>query len=278
MRQASTAFAAIVFLNNLAPAQQYVISTLAGGGPPPTPASTTSMGIPPQGMATDASGKLFFISSNCIFRLDAKGIVTRLAGNSRSGYLGDGGPALAAEFSNPSGVAVDGASNVYIADSGNQRVRKVSATGIVTTVAGTGIAGYSGDGGPAIDAQLDDAAGLAVDAAGNVYADQYTNVIRLLQPFSSSTSVNAIANAASGQSGTISAGEIVVISGSVLGPAKLASGAPGSDRYPTQLAGTTVQFNGAPAPSIYAWTTAGVPDTVPAFRLWIAWLFRNGSA
>ena len=72
----------------VAPAQQFVISTYAGGGPTPTPIAALQMAIDPQGMAGDSSGNLYFISSNCIFKLGQNGIVTRVAGNSRTGYSG----------------------------------------------------------------------------------------------------------------------------------------------------------------------------------------------
>jgi len=82
------------------------------------------------------------------------GVISTVAGNGSAGFTGDGGPATSAKLSDPSGVAIDGAGNIYIADDSNNRIRKVSPNGTITTVAGTGIAGYSGDGGPATDAQL----------------------------------------------------------------------------------------------------------------------------
>src|ERR1019366_4993272 len=85
----------------------------------------------------------------------ATGIVTTVAGNGAAGYAGNGGAAIKAKLSGPSGEAVDGAGNVYIADTQNNAIRKVvAATGIITTVAGNGAAGYSGDGGPATKAEL----------------------------------------------------------------------------------------------------------------------------
>ena len=156
-------------LTSIAAGQQYVISTYAGGGPPPTPIAAAKMAIAPLGMAVDTSGNLFFISSNCVFKLDQNGIITRVAGNSRTGYAGDGGPALSAQFSAASGVAVDAAGNVYVADSGNYRVRKVSPSGIITTFAGNGVQGFSGDGGPATSAQLIGPFGVTADTSGNLF-------------------------------------------------------------------------------------------------------------
>jgi hypothetical protein len=107
-------------------------------------------------------------------------IINTVAGNGTAGYTGDGGPATSAEFYGPVGVAVDASGNLYIADSGNCRVRKVTAsTRIVSTVAGNGTCGYSGDGGPATNAEVYYPFGLAVDTAGNIYiADSNNNRVR----------------------------------------------------------------------------------------------------
>ena len=112
----------------------------------------------------------------------AQNLVTTIAGDGLNGFSGDGGQATRAELSVPSSVAVDSAGNVYIADTDNNRIRKVSPNGVITTFAGNGTAGYSGDGGPAIDAEFDSPTGVAVDSLGNVYvADLYNNCIRAIQ-------------------------------------------------------------------------------------------------
>src|SRR5256714_1296871 len=95
--------------------------------------------------------------------------ITTIAGTGKAGISGDGGPATSAAMHGPSGVAVDGQGNVYVADYGNNRVRKVSPGGTITTIAGTGIAGFSGDGGPAAMAQLNTPVGVAVDGQANVF-------------------------------------------------------------------------------------------------------------
>ncbi len=102
--------------------------------------------------------------------------IATVAGNGTAGYSGDNGVATAAELNNPSGVAVDVAGDIFIADSFNQRIREVNAgTGVITTVAGNGTGGYSGDNGPATAAQIFYPNGVAVDAAGNLFIADYTN-------------------------------------------------------------------------------------------------------
>jgi uncharacterized protein (TIGR03437 family) len=171
---------------SLALAQQYSISTVAGGAPPATPAAAASVSIgQPTRVALDASGNLYFSGSNCVFKIDARGTVTLIAGNSRAGFSGDGGLAVNAQLNAPQGIAIDAAGNIYIADSRNNRVRLVSPPGIITTFAGTGVispgggpANY-GDGGPATSALLHLPMGVAVDKSGNVYiADTGDNTIR----------------------------------------------------------------------------------------------------
>jgi uncharacterized protein (TIGR03437 family) len=148
-------------------------------------------------------------------------------------------------------VAVGRAGDLFVAD-GN-RVRKVSASGIITTIAGNGGAGYSGDGGPAISATLNPS-GLAVDGAGNVYvADSSNNAVRVLQPSDRSVLIAAVVDAASQRPDPISTGKIVVIYGAGLGPRQLMQ--PSSAQPGTSLGGTTVSFNGIAAPLLYTSAT-----------------------
>jgi trimeric autotransporter adhesin len=143
----------------------------------------------PSACATDSSGNLYLVDDlyNVIRKVSmSTGIITTVAGNgaepgsSNGTFSGDGGPALLAGMSHPNGVAIDGAGNLYIADTVNQRIRMVSAaTGVITTIAGVGTHGYSGDGGPATQAELYNPEGLAVDSSGNIYvAEQANDVIR----------------------------------------------------------------------------------------------------
>src|SRR5262249_52945485 len=112
-----------------------------------------------------------------IRKLSTLGIITTVAGNGIHAYSGDAGPATNASLNNPAGVAVDAGGNLYIADLGNQCIRKVALNGIITTIAGSGFVGgsFAGDGGPAIFARLNSPTGVAVDAATNVYVADYAN-------------------------------------------------------------------------------------------------------
>jgi sugar lactone lactonase YvrE len=123
------------------------------------------------GIAFDSSGNLYIADTDNqrIRKVSVSGIITTVAGNGIEGFRGDGGPATAAGLGNPWGVALDPLGNLYIADSSNCRVRKVDASGIITTVAGKGTHGYSGDGGPATSAELGYTRDVAVDSAGNIY-------------------------------------------------------------------------------------------------------------
>jgi len=151
----------------------------AGDGGPATAASLNR----PIGLTVDAAGNIYVMEFNNrrVRRVDAvTGIITTFAGNGLSGFGGDGGPATNAQFDSPIGLALDAAGNLFIADQGNSRIRKVNAsTGIITTVAGNGSSFFSGDGGPATSASLRFPSWVAFDAAGNLFiADRSNSRIR----------------------------------------------------------------------------------------------------
>jgi uncharacterized repeat protein (TIGR01451 family) len=140
------------------------------------PASAATLGGPLD-PTFDSSGNLFFIDSeNCAVRkVNTSGIITTVAGNGTCGFSGDGGPATSATFNAISGIALDAAGNLYLADSVNNRVRKVNTSGIVTTIAGDGTGGFSGDGGPATAAALFAPGDVEVNAAGIIYVSDVFN-------------------------------------------------------------------------------------------------------
>ena len=139
------------------------------------PATAASFAADTGGISFDAAGNLFIAGTwaNNVRRIEAAtDIITTVAGTGIQGFAGDGGPATAAQFNNVQDVVTDAAGNLYLSDSSNYRIRKINAAGIVSTIAGNGTLGFSGDGGPATAAALGYTAAIRVDAAGNVlFAD-----------------------------------------------------------------------------------------------------------
>jgi uncharacterized protein (TIGR03437 family) len=153
-------------------------------------------------LAVDASGNLYIADSQNakVRKVSSGGTISTVAGNGTPGYGGDGSSATGAQLNTPTGVAVDGAGNLFIADFSNNRVRKVSPSGTITTVAGIGNSGYSGDGGPATNAQLNTPTGVALDSRGNLYiADAGNSVIRMVTAGGTITTIGG--NGTAGYSG-----------------------------------------------------------------------------
>ena len=164
------------------------ISTFAGtgnSGTGPDGVEATQSAIDPWGLAFDQAGNLFIAdyASSRVRKVDTSGMITTVAGNGKGGTLVDGKAAISQPVGEPTGVAVDGQGNLYITQYNTPYLRKVDSSGMITTIAGNGQWGYSGDGGPGRSAAISISIGPAVDANGNVYfADITNNVIRKLTP------------------------------------------------------------------------------------------------
>jgi uncharacterized protein (TIGR03437 family) len=244
------------------------------GGPAPT--AQLDM---PGACAADAAGNLYIADTgnHRIRKVAAGGGVSTVAGTGSQGGSGDEGPATAAALSAPRGVAVDGSGNIFIADTGNNRIRMVTADGVIHNIAGTSVAGFGGDGGAALPALLNAPSGLLVDGSGDVYvADSGNNRIRRLTPKPASPALPplepspapaaVVLNAATMAPGAVAPGELVTVTGTALGPQSGVAGLFDSAGLVANLvAGTEVDFDGIAAPVFYtqySQVTVQVPYTV----------------
>lgn len=179
---------------NVASAQTYRISTLFGDFDPLEEVPIAEAWVRhPTGLAVDSEGSLYFVDRDTfrVRKVDPSGQVSTVAGSGLVGYSGDGGPATSARLGERvEGLALDGEGNVYIADTDNHRIRRVDRSGTIATIAGTGLWGTQGDGGPATNAGLTAVYGLATDAAGNLYvADTWDDKIRKIDASGTITTV-----------------------------------------------------------------------------------------
>lgn len=179
------AFLSALFLVPCTQMDAQVMYTIAGTGTASynndSIAATSAHINAPSGIVADAAGTIYFsdAANSRVRKISSSGTITTYAGTGVAGYGGDGSSARSAQISAPAGLALDENGNLYIADAGNNRIRMVDASGNISTVAGTGTAGYNGDGMPATSAQLNGPRSVAVDTAGNLYiADAGNNRVR----------------------------------------------------------------------------------------------------
>lgn len=220
-----------------------VITTVAGNGVRGRrgdggPATSAELDTP-AAVAVDSDGNLYIAEQggHAVRKVDRRGVISTVAGAGQAGYSGDGGAAVAARLNAPAGLAVDVAGNLFIADTGNHRIRRVDRDGVIRTVAGDGVPGFAGDGGAAVAARLRSPAAVTVDPAGNVYVADLDNArIRRLAPLLAPPALDdagacSVVHGASLRPGPVAPGEIVSIFGTG--------------------AGSEVRFNGAAAPVFY---------------------------
>ena len=236
-----------------------VISTVAdsgsGGFSGDGGRATSAQLLYPGGVAVDSVGNLYIgdTGNDRIRKVTPGGVISTVAGNGGEDFSGDGGRATSAQLSFPSGVTVDSAGNLYIADWGLNCILNVTPAGVINTVAGNTNQGFSGDGGSATSAQLSWPSGVAVDSVGNLYiVDSKNNRIRKVTPLAK-PAITGVVNGASFAAGApISTGSWVAIFGTGLAPAgdsrkwneatEIVNG-----NLPTNLDGTSVTVNGKPA-------------------------------
>lgn len=184
------------------------ISTIAGttlsGWTGDGAAATGATLNDPEGIWVDSSGNIFIgdLENHVVRKITTDGKINTVAGNNTANFSGDGGPATSAALDFPLGVVTDSAGDLYIADSFNHRIRIVTPDGNINTYAGSGVANYSGDGGPAINADLNRPFGVCLDAAGNLYiADNENHRIRMVAPNGTITTVAGTGTAGSAGDG-----------------------------------------------------------------------------
>ena len=197
-------------------AQNYSLQTLIGGPLVTEGASVLNAVLRyPVAVASDSAGNMFVADreDNRIWKVDAAGAITAYAGNGATGYAGDNEPAVQATLNHPAGVALDAAGSVYICDTGNNVVRRVGTDGTITTVAGNGTAGHTGDNGPARKAQIA-ALAIALDPAGNLLISEGYRVRQVLATTGNITTIAGTSTSGySGDAGQATKAKLTNITG-----------------------------------------------------------------
>jgi uncharacterized protein (TIGR03437 family) len=237
----------------------------SGDGGPATSATLNN----PEAITIDRDGNLYIYErgSQRIRKVAADGIISTLVGANGPGFSGDNGPAPQAKIMDATGLTTDASGNLYFSDTRNQRIRRITPAGTITTIAGTGSVGFSGDNGPATAAKLYAPAGLAIDSANNLYVgDGYNRRIRKITPAGAGKqpqiAAGGVVNAASFKK-EVSPGSLTTIFGT-----DLAGGIAAPDRLPlpTTLGAVSVNIGGIQAPLIYVSPTQinlQVPYEIP---------------
>lgn len=241
-----------------------IISTVAGNGQTAfsglgQPAAQTGIGNV-AGVAVDPSGNIYVGSINTAYllKISSGGAVSIAGGNTGCSYIGDGGLAVNASICQPSSLALDSSGNLYVGDTTCYCVRQISAsTGIIQTVAGNGSKGYTGDNGPALQAELRSVASIALFGSTLYIADGVSDVVRAVTPDTPpampvAPNFSSITSSASYESGPIAPGELISFFGNYLGPVTAAYATLGSNgRVTNELGNVQVLFDGVASPLIY---------------------------
>ena len=204
-----------------------LIATVAGDGTlgylGDGAAATSAYLQTPGAVYVDTTGNILIADTgnNVVREVNTAGIISTIAGDSAGTTLGDGGAATSATLYNPEGLAEDSSGNIYISDGGHERIRLVNTSGIISTIAGIPFPGYSGDGGPAVTAELNGPKGIALDGSGDLFiADYFNSSIRMVAPNGVITTVagNAATQGFSGDGGPATAAQLNFPSGVAVGP------------------------------------------------------------
>ena len=210
----------------------------------------------PYSMIEDASGNLWVsdIALNQIFEVTSSGTVSVIAGTGVPGFGGDNGPASQAMLNAPAGIAFDSQGTLYIADSGNNRIRTITSDGNIHTIAGSGLPGFAGDSSTADFASFMNPLGVAVDSKGNVYvADAGNNRVRMLAPQATPTpQISAVRGP--NRANNLAPGGLFIIYGNQLAPAGYSNEVT-TTTWPRSMGGVSVTINGVAAPLYYVSAT-----------------------